>query len=421
MAAIKDNALSALTLAALSLPGMLPGKSNAALPAEQAELDLQYGHYQESDDRVQANIYQGAVQIPTTYLADITGGWVVDTWSGATPVLTMPAAAAESTTGASDINKVNSGQQVSQDQPAIQVMTGASPQETRYAIDAGFNYYWRDLTFRASANRSEEPDYLVHGYHLGMDWELNQKMTTVSLGFSQNFDKIEPTTRPLTENKTDHHFQLGLTEVLNKFSLLRVSSNYSYSQGYLSNPYKKVYIQGLTDSRRLVGGGFPNVFYENRPNRRHQWSVTLGYIRYFSATDAALHLDYRYYLDSWNIDSHTFAAAWHQPLGNGWMLVPRLRYYSQSAADFYRLFYAAPREDNHYSSDFRLAAFGTLAGGLKLIKEWQQPSQKLTSIQFEAGIEYTQHAANLKLGRNSAPDLTDFNYWLATAAIKVKF
>ena len=420
VAVIKSDAIQALTVAALALPGMVQ-KAEAVQLETSPKIDFQYGRYQESDDRIKVNIYQGIAIIPVSSTLEIQTNWVVDTFSGATPVLTMPEASAVISTGASGISGVDGLNPVTEDDEAVQVMTGASTRETRYGVDLGFNYILDALSFHASGSRSKEPDYLSHGYQVGLGWEFNQKFNTLSLGFGQNFDQIDPTTRSLNKEKTDRHFELGFSQIVSKKSLLRLSANYTHSNGYLSNPYKKVFIQGLAEDNGLQSGGFTNVFHENRPDKRDQWSVSLGYIQYFSALDSALHLDYRFFTDNWNIHSHTFEAVYHQPLAKGWMLIPRVRYYTQSNADFYKVFYDAPRSDNNYSSDFRLARFGTLSGGLNLSKEWQGISKYTESIKLELGFEYSSHAANLKLGGKTATDITDLEYVLFTSTIKVEF
>lgn len=420
VAVTKSDTVQALSAAALALPGMMPSVEAATI-AGKPRVDFQYGRYQESDDRISVDIYQGMAILPLDNSSAIQTGWVIDTFSGATPVLTMPESVAQVTTGASGINGVDGGKTVRSGEQAVQVMTGASTRETRYGVEAGFSYRYDDLTLNASGNRSEEPDYLSHGYHAGVDWDFNQKLTTLSFGFGQNFDRVEPTTRSLSEDKTDHHFQIGLAQVVSKQTIFRISGNYTHSSGFLSNPYKKVYIQGLTGESGLEIGGFDNVYYERRPNKRDQWSLSLGYIQYFSTWDSALHLDYRFFTDSWDIVSHTFEAVYHQPLAKGWMLIPRLRYYSQNSAGFYQDFYPAPSADGVYSSDFRLAGFGTLSGGVKLSREWQSVGKLTESIQLEAGFEYSTHAAALQLGGQTASDLTDFNYVLFSGAIKIKF
>ena len=420
VAVIRSDAIKALTAAALALPGMLP-KAEAAQAVIEPIADFQYGHYQESDDRISVDIYQGMAVLPVSKSIEVQTNWVIDTFSGATPVLTMPDSVAQSFTGASGIKGVDDSKTVTAGEQSVQVMTGASTRETRYGVDLGLSYFLDNLTLHASGSRSEEPDYISHGYHLGMDWEFNQKFNTLSLGFGQVFDQIEPTTRSLNKEKTDHHFQLGFSQIISKKSLVRLSANYNRSNGYLSNPYKKVFIQGLPSGSELQNGGFSNVFYENRPDKRDQWSVSLGYIQYFSALDSSLHFDYRFFTDSWNILSHTLEAVYHQPLSNGWMLIPRLRYYTQTNASFYQNYFSEARSDNHYSSDFRLAGFGSLGGGLKLTKEWQRVSSLTESIKLEAGFEYTTHAANLQLGQHRSSSVTDFEYLLFTGAIKIKF
>ena len=83
-----------------------------------------------------------------------------------------------------------------------------------------------------------------------------------------------------------------------------------------------------------------------------------------------MHVDYRFYHDDWGITAHTLEADWGQPLGAGWTITPRIRYYSQTAANFYYPYilttmnqdgaYTLP---NNFSSDHRLSAYGALSGG----------------------------------------------------------
>jgi len=418
--AAKNSALKAFTIAALALPGLLQ-TTKAAQKTIKPVIDFQYGHYQESDDRISVDIYQGMIALSISKALEIQSNWVVDTFSGATPVLTMPSSVAQVISGASGITGVDSNKTVFADEQAVEVMTGASTRETRYGVDLGFNYTMNDYIFSASGNRSEEPDYLSHGYKLGVEWTFNQNFNTLSLGFGQTFDQISPTTRILDEEKTDYHLQLGFSQVISKKSVLKLSGSYTFNHGFLSNPYKKVFIQGLDINTNLKSGGFSNVYYENRPDKRHQWSASLAYIQYISFLGAAVQLDYRYFKDSWDISSHTFEAIYRQPLSKSWELVSRLRYYSQSEANFYQNFYIQANAKNHYSSDYRLAGFGTLGGGIKLTKEWGLASKFTDSIKIELGVEYSTHAANLKLEGQTASNLTDFNYLLCNSSINIKF
>jgi len=65
VAAIKSDAIQALTAAALALPGMLTTVEAAQLETA-AKADFQYGHYEESGDRISVDIYQGTTEIPVS-------------------------------------------------------------------------------------------------------------------------------------------------------------------------------------------------------------------------------------------------------------------------------------------------------------------------------------------------------------------
>jgi hypothetical protein len=65
------------------------------------------------------------------------------------------------------------------------------------------------------------------------------------------------------------------------------------------------------------------------------------------------------------MNSHTFDIAWYQSLPWNIQIVPSFRYYSQSQADFYKVFYQNERSDGLASSDYRLSPFGAITYGLK--------------------------------------------------------
>ena len=159
-------------------------------------------------------------------------------------------------------------------------------------------------------------------------------------------------------------------------------------------------------------------------------SWDLGYSQFIQPVDAALHLKYQFFHDDWGINAHTFEGDWVQPLGAGWTLTPRIRYYSQEAADFYGSYFITlnkrpGRDENgqnifdpnlvqpYFSSDQRLSGFGTLSGGVTVAKQFAK------GLSLEAGFEYYTHQGGLKLGGGGEQDFADFDYWVANAALKV--
>lgn len=134
-----------------------------------------------------------------------------------------------------------------------------------------------------------------------------------------------------------------------------------------------------------------------------------------SLKQAALHLDYRFYSDSWNVNSHTFDLAWYQPLPFEVMLAPHARYYTQRSAFFYQNVYDAPSANNYYSSDYRLASFGAVAGGFTVNKILYK------QVNFGAGVEWYQRSQGLSYmgGTGSAVDNYSFTLYSFNVNIKL--
>lgn len=118
-----------------------------------------------------------------------------------------------------------------------------------------------------------------------------------------------------------------------------------------------------------------------------------------------------------------------QPLGSGWTVTPRVRYYSQDAADFYKPYLLVNQAvssnfttsndyrklPDYYSSDQRLSGYGTLSGGISVSKQFAK------GITLETGFEYYTHSGSLKIGGNGEGNYSNFNYFVANAGLKVNF
>jgi hypothetical protein len=85
---------------------------------------------------------------------------------------------------------------------------------------------------------------------------------------------------------------------------------------------------------------------------------------------------YRYYRDTFGTTAHTLDFAWFQKVGEHLILRPGVRFYDQSAADFYvvtlnGVSYTPTFRPNpagpFYSADYRLSALRSYNYGLKAI------------------------------------------------------
>lgn len=141
-------------------------------------------------------------------------------------------------------------------------------------------------------------------------------------------------------------YLLGLQQVIDENSVFQSNLTFSSADGFLSDPYKT---------------------FDNRPGSRDAIAWLNRYIRYVESADASLHLDYRYFADSWDTESHTFEVAWYQPFLDNWMIRPSVRYYSQSGAEFFTGKYPPENFKSTFSADQRTGPFTSLIVGLKLV------------------------------------------------------
>ena len=342
----------------------------------------------------------------------------------------------------------------------VHVMGYASP-ETRKHGDFKLSHEWDEAAVEAGGGISVESDYESRFVNLGGRMDFNQKQTTVNAGISYTNSAIESFINPngyvrwgeqhaslissnplsglgtLRASREDWAAQLGLTQVVNKDAVVELGMGYTRSTGFLENPYKLSWLLLGVDPDDPGQQGLPEGFFftqgtgvafiEQRPDARNQWHWNTRWAQYVEPLDAALHLGYGFAHDDWGINAHTFDADWVQPLGYGWTVTPRIRYYSQEAADFYQPFFrvnataadvtptntAGATLPDNFSSDQRLSGYGTLSGGITVSKQFTK------GISMEAGFEYYTHQGGLKLGGGGEGSFADFDYWVANAALKV--
>lgn len=407
---LRSTVVNCLTLSALSLLGLTP-PATAGRVEETFNTDFQYGHYSESSERMAIDIFDLATSAPLGKTMTGAVNLVRDTISGASPVYNVRANG--------NVAQVLSGAS----RNASRSDCGKSICDQRDAISGGLSYFFESSSLSMGGGFSQERDYTSRFINSTFSVDRNKKLTTFNFGASLAFDEITPTENfgGYTRNrecgdlcsKTAQQYLVGVSQVIDKNSLLQNNLTFSYNTGYLSDPYKKVAV--------FDGDIFTNLINDNRPREKFQWAWLTQYVRHFGDLNhAALHVDYRFSTDDWGINSHTTEVSWHQPIMAGWQLIPRFRYYSQDQADFYRAVANSHSTATLVSSDYRLAGFGALSGGLKLSKTLTT-LKHLREAKFQVGAEFYDHSASYQLGGNRLSDFADFSYYLFTASVNVKF
>jgi hypothetical protein len=387
----QHSVLRALTSSALALPG-LAGSAHADAPEGRYSGSYAFSLYREDDlpasklstgspERYTIDSHQFKVEGPIGGRSDLGLAVTYETMSGASPWYVAPGA----------------------DGRPVQVMSGATIEEQRVDALATGNYYFDNARAGLSGGFSVENDYTsVNGGVEGEThfWEKNGTLTG-GLGFS--YDMVEPTDaafygRVSSETRGSIAGTAALSRVLSRSSVLQSSLTYQHQRGYLSDPYKLVFTQ--------LDGNVP----DSRPSQRNQFTWLNRYRKHFSSLGSSLHADYQFYIDDWQLQSHAFELAWHQALWEAFRIVPSLRYYSQSSADFYGPYFVTLAPGQDASSDYRLSPYGALSWRIRgevRLRGWPFDADWSASVGFERYVS----SADLALSDVSVenPGLVSFN------------
>jgi hypothetical protein len=366
---------ASLAAATAGLLGSSPGKAVAQeLPPWEYDSAILY--YSESDSRVQDFSINLAARKEVREERFLNLKLAIDTLTGASPSGAAPANAVQTFTtpsGGSTFN-IAAGQQV----------LDPSFLDTRTALAANYELPLGRLTrFDVGLSLSDEYDYTHSGVNMKLDHDFNNRNTTFTFGLAVANDSINPVggapigLAPMTaaggnkqgdQSKDVTDILLGVTQTLNRHSLVQFNISLSDSSCYQSDPYKILSIVDPVTGNPVVApplNGLPYLYvYENRPDTRDKQSIYGLYKRDFGGD--VFDVSYRYMTDDWDVDSHTIDLHYRWNFDRGSYLQPHVRFYSQTAAGFYQtvLFNGTPLPE-FASADYRLSEFDGLTLGIK--------------------------------------------------------
>ncbi|HBC57460.1 MAG TPA: hypothetical protein DCZ03_09885 [Gammaproteobacteria bacterium] len=374
----KSKKLTSLAAAAMALPGMLPPVAADTMPTE-TSISYRHTQYQEDDvsadltasgehsARYDINVDQFHILKPFARDYTFSLNLVKESMTGASPY--------SNSLGVDGDPKLN--------------MSGASIDESRTDLSGKVTKYSGQDTTSVSLGISTEHDY--QAIFLGAEFSklMNEQQSTLSAGVEFSTDTIEPTqqqgfTRIDEESKSGLNSYVGWSQILNQKTQWQTSISLGYLDGYLSDPYKT---------------------FDVRPDSRLQLAWNHRLRRFFERFKASGHLDYRLYTDDWGIVSHTFKMAWYQQIDAQVTVVPNVRYYSQSQADFYYSIDNSLRTGEQ-SSDYRLSPYGAITTGVQLIARFGQWRTILSVDRYDSSADYALGEVSTE-----SPGLVDFLYF----------
>lgn len=332
--------------------------------AARAENSVRYKYqdYQEMGGRVAVQVHSAGVEQDFGTATHLKIEGVIDAIAGATPN-GQPAPAGS-------------------DQVPLSKLT-----ERRKAWNAALSHQFAAANVAVGLANSRESDYVSTGWSLNTLFDFNRKNTTLLAGIAGTEDDIKVFYQTARAQKRTNDLIVGVTQLLDLRTSVTLNLTWGRQRGYLSDPYKLV----QKNTEIIPGVSLPLTFAENRPAERDKWIAFAGVNCAVPEMGGALDLSYRLYHDTYDTTSHTIDAAWFQNIGERWIVRPGVRFYDQSAAEFYHYRLDgtsvapvgnSPRPNGpFYSSDYRLSELQSFTCGVKLI--WNATD----ALQFDAAFE----------------------------------
>lgn len=243
--------------------------------------------------------------------------------------------------------------------------------ERRYEAGAGYTQefdgpddsYLDVVRIGGETKLSRESDYRAFYAGIRGEAELAQKNAVVALGGGIAADNVDasgvqggglsggiklmcPGDMVAASSSCDlktYSMFASVSHITSKNSLVGVSYDLAYQDGFLSNPYRQVIIA-------------PNPVAERHPFDRTRHAAAISARYYIPALHTAIVAAYRYYWDSWDIHGHTPEVRVIQSVGTAIDASFRYRYYTQDAAFFWERRYKTPMHD-YVTDDPKMSPF----------------------------------------------------------------
>ncbi|WP_276381387.1 DUF3570 domain-containing protein [Flavobacterium sp. H4147] len=148
---------------------------------------------------------------------------------------------------------------------------------------------------------------------------------------------------------------LSYSQIINQRLQIQLVGDLISQNGYLSLPFHRVYFSDGT------------VHQEKMPDTRFKIPIGIR-ASYFMGDNIIIRAYYRYYTDSWDLKAHTADLEIPVKITQAFSLSPFYRYYSQSAAKYFKPYGGHSQSDEFYTSNYDLSKFNSsfVGMGLKL-------------------------------------------------------
>jgi hypothetical protein len=232
---------------------------------------------------------------------------------------------------------------------SIDVVTTASPYtEERKQYSLGMDYLHGNTTMSLGFTSSTESDFDATTYNFSVSQDMFGDLTTLTLSYALGDDTVgRSDDETFSRDNTRQHYGVGLTQILTRNLITTLNFETITDEGFLNNPYRSV---RYADSGSALGYSYEPELY---PNTRTSNAVGLR-ARYRLPYRAAVQGEYRYFTDTWDIESHTTAISYIHPVDD-WTFTVKYRWHDQTGAHFFSDLFPRTEATNFRGRDKELS------------------------------------------------------------------
>lgn len=210
-----------------------------------------------------------------------------------------------------------------------------SPDEWRHEFGGSISQKIADGVFTLNGQYSTEHDYSSKTFSASLSYPFAKKNTVLQTSVLFSFDKVFPQTRTWTKDRDTKSLNIGLTQIFGKNIITQFDASYIEVNGYMLDGYQVVRIINNSSTYQTLEPVEP----EKRIRRAIGVRTNIGLTKL-----TTLQLGYRFYQDSWDIQSHTISAAFSRNFSKWFSATLDIRHYTQTKAFFFKPIYTQVEE-----------------------------------------------------------------------------
>ncbi len=260
---------------------------------------------------------------------------------------------------------------------SVDVETSASPyDDERTQGSLSVDFLHGKSMYSIGFVNSDESDYKAKTMFASVSHDMFGDLTTISFSFKNGQNEVFRNVKIDDVKQNDPNFyaemesksySVGVSQIVTKNLILSGQYEVITDEGWLNSPYRSVRFFIGTDQQ----GQQPEVY----PNTRSSNAASIRG-KYFLPWRAALDAMYRFYTDTWGVVGHTGELGYVHPLdgaflGGNWILEARLRYYTQTAADFYQDIFPRADFSNFMARYKEFVTYNAMTAGLSATYEFK--------------------------------------------------